>query len=231
MKQYLLLLCLTLASGAFLPALFSQSSLRPTPEQDRLPPQVEIQVGYDYWAQRMVPEIRNLNRRGNVALLLRPGRRPGLRWGVFYQYQERSGSFNFYRLLPDWGGMLQSESYPITSTQHSTGLQAAVRLNGAIASIFHRELPNWIELYQNYFVSVTWLSTFLPPEVNRDDITTGFSSQLGVSDFPNTGEDMRYGFGTMLGTRLHIPHTPLSLFGEFGIGPLQAVNVGGVLRL
>jgi hypothetical protein len=181
-------------------------------------------------AQRFAPEIRNLGMRGNVAVLLKPGSTPGFRWGIFYQYQERSGKFDFYRLSPLWSGSIQQESYAVSTNHHSVGLQASILLNGAITSIFKRTLPPWLELYQTYFVAVTQINTTLPPEVESQEIVTGFRSDFGVSDFPRLGEDIRYGLGTTLGTRVHIPRTRLSLFGEFGIGPLQAINLGGVIR-
>lgn len=193
--------------------------------------QISLDVGRGFIPVRFPPEVRDLDRSFNGAIMFRGKQPSGIQLGVFANYQQRSGKFAYYRLLPRAGGTLQKEVYAIGGEHLSIGAKASLPLNEVFSSTIGVHLPNWLDVYQSFFLGVVRTEIMLPDSLVETGVTIGFGSATGVSEFPAFGEDIQLVLGTMIGVKVHIPHTSISLFSEFGFGPLESVNVGLSVRL
>lgn len=188
--------------------------------------QISLQVGSGLVPVRFPREVRDLDISLNGAIQFRGFNPSGIQLGAFFDYQQRAGHFVFYRLLPTAGGTLQKEIYDVGGQHLSIGAKASLPLNQMFASATGIQLPTWLELYQSFFVGVVRTDILLPENLEQLGVITGFGSDMGVSEFPDYGEDIQLILGTTVGMKVHIPSTSLSLFSEFGLGPLSSVNVG-----
>ena len=192
--------------------------------------QISLDLGRGFMPVRFPREVRGLDRSINGAIMFRGKQPSGLQLGVFANYQQRSGKFAYYRLLPSAGGTLQKEVYDIGGEHLSIGAKASLPLNEAFRSAIGVHLPDWLDVYQSFFVGVVRTEILLPDSLDQG-VLIGFGADTGVSDTPAFGEDIQLVLGTTIGMKVHIPHTSISLFSEFGFGPLESVNVGLSVRL